>query len=102
MTFHLSAEAAQDLDDIFLYWSGRAGYPVADRLIDAIVERFWLVGEYPEAGKPAHKLAPGVRCFPAGKYLIYYRKNIDRIEILHIFHGVREQIGAFRKRSKHR
>jgi len=32
-----------------------------------------------------------VRCFPAGKYLIYYRRTRRRTEIPHIFHGARDQ-----------
>ena len=30
---------------------------------------------WPSAGKPAGNIARGVRCFPAGKYLIYYRNT---------------------------
>lgn len=70
---------------------------VADRLIDSIIERFWILGEHPDAGRPSENIAPGVRCFPAGKYLIYYRKTRRGTDILHIFHGARDQKHTFKK-----
>jgi toxin ParE1/3/4 len=90
VTRRVSADASRDLDDLFLYWAVRAGLEVADRLIDSITERFWLLGEHPEAGRPADEVAAGVKCFPAGKYLIYYRRTRRGTEILHIFHGEAE------------
>jgi plasmid stabilization system protein ParE len=63
--YRVSRDAERDLDEIFLYWARRAGLEVADRLIDNITERFWLLGEYPDAGRPADEIAAGVKCFPA-------------------------------------
>lgn len=70
---------------------------VADRLVDSIIERFWLLGEYPEAGRKADELQPGVKCFPAGKYLIHYRKARGGVDILPVFHGARDRKRAFQK-----
>jgi len=100
MRYHVSADAERDLDDIYLFWAERAGLKVADRLIDGIVDRFWLLGEHPDAGRPAEDIAAGVKCFPAGKYLVYYRKSRRGTDILHVFHGAREQKQAFRKTKK--
>ena len=97
MRYRVSREAEQDLDEIFLYWAKRAGLKVADRLVDSIADRFWLLGEHPEAGKSAEEIAAGVRCFSAGKHLIYYRETRRGTDILHIFHGARDQMRAFRK-----
>ncbi len=72
----------------------------ADRLIDSITDRFWILGEHPDAGRPSEDIAPGVRCFAAGKYLIYYRKTRKGTDILHIFHGARDQKRAFKKVGK--
>ena len=90
--YRVSRDAEFDLDEIFLYWAQRAGLEAADRLIDSITERFWLLGEHPDAGKPLDEIAVGVRCFPAGKCLIYYRRTRRRTEILHIFHGARSVV----------
>jgi plasmid stabilization system protein ParE len=42
--YRVSKDAVRDLDEIFVYWAERAGLAVADRLVDAITERFWLIG----------------------------------------------------------
>ena len=102
MRYRVSADAERDLDEIFLYWASRAGPDVADRLIDSITDRFWLIGEHPDAGRPSEEIAPGVRCFPAGKHLIYYRKTRRSLEILHVFHGARDQRRAFRRQRPSR
>ncbi|HEY6292571.1 MAG TPA: type II toxin-antitoxin system RelE/ParE family toxin [Terriglobia bacterium] len=100
MRYRVSKDAQRDLDEIFLYWARRAGLRVADRLIDSITERFWVLGEHPDAGKPSEDFAPGVRCFPAGKYLVYYRKTRRGTDILHIFHGARTRSAPSRKRVR--
>lgn len=102
MRYRVSEDAERDLEEIFLYWADRAGLNVADRVIDAIVERFRLLGEFPEAGRVSDEMARGVKCFPAGQYLIYYRKAGEYTDILHIFHGAREQAKAFRPLKKTR
>lgn len=100
MRYRVSRQAKQDLNEIFDYWAGRAGLEVADRLIDRILERFWLLGEHPGAGRRSDEIAAGVRSFPAGKYLIYYRRRRGRVEILHVFHGAQEQKRAFRRNKQ--
>src|SRR5256884_6264819 len=53
MRYRISEDAERDLDEIFVYWADRAGLEVADRITDRITERFWLLGEHPNAGRPA-------------------------------------------------
>jgi toxin ParE1/3/4 len=100
MRYRISDNARRELDEIFLYWAERTNLVIADRVIDEIVERFRLLGEFPEAGRSSDDIATGVKCFPAGQYLIYYRKARKYTDILHIFHGAREQVQAFKKTKK--
>jgi toxin ParE1/3/4 len=102
MRWRISDDAERDLDEIFLYWAERTNLAIADRVIDGIVERFRLLAEFPEAGRSSDELAPGVRCFPAGEYLIYYRRARKYTDILYIFHGAREQTQAYNKSRKSR
>ena len=95
MRYRVTKQAERDLEGIYRYWATRAGPETADRLIDSIVDRFWLLGEYPDAGRGSDDIAAGVKCFPAGKYLIYYRATHRATEILHVFHGARDQGPAF-------
>jgi toxin ParE1/3/4 len=100
MRYRVTRQAEQDLDEIYVYWAKRASPETADRLIDGIVDRFWLLGEHPDAGRPSAEIAVGVKCFPAGKYLIYYRSTRRGTDILHIFHGARDQGRAIRAARK--
>ena len=100
MRYRVSEHAERDLDEIFVYWATRVNLEAADRVVDRIPERFWLLGEHPGVGKLARDMAPGMRCFPAGKYLIYYRKTSRGTDILHVFHGARDQARAFKAAQK--
>jgi toxin ParE1/3/4 len=100
MLYRISEDAQLDLEEIFLYWADRASLAAADRIVDRITERFWLLGEHPKVGKSTSDIASGVRCFPAGKYLIYYRNASRGTDILHIFHGARDQRRAFKTLKK--
>jgi toxin ParE1/3/4 len=97
MPYRVSVYAREDLDRIFVYWAKRVSVETADRLIDRITDRFWLLGEYPQAGKLCADIDPGVRSFPAGKYIIYYRTARRSTEILHVFHGARDQSIALKE-----
>jgi toxin ParE1/3/4 len=102
MRYRVVASAERDLDDVFLYWARRVSVNVADRIVDRITDRFWLLDEFPNAGKSADHLSVGVKCFPAGNYLIYYRRAGRGTEILHIFHNARDQRKAFPQKRKYR
>jgi toxin ParE1/3/4 len=102
MRYRVSENAERDLDEIFAYWAERASLEIADRVIDKITDRFWLLGEHPNAGRASDDVAAGVKCFPAGKYLIYYRVTRRGTDILHVFHGARDQRKAFKKARKRR
>ena len=100
MRYRVSEHAQRDLEEIFLYWAKHAGLATADRVVDQVTDRFWLLGEHPSAGRAADDIARGVKCFPAGKYLIYYRATRRGTDILNIVHGARDQKAAFKKSKR--
>jgi plasmid stabilization system protein ParE len=51
MSYRLSALAEKDLDDIWSYVAEDASLETADRLIDAIFDRFELLVEQPRMGR---------------------------------------------------
>jgi toxin ParE1/3/4 len=97
MRLRVSRTARADLDAIFDYWAGRASPDIASRLIYSIRDRFFLLAESPDIGRKSTELGAGVRVFPAGKYLIYYRKARGALQILQVLHGARDQAHAFRE-----
>jgi toxin ParE1/3/4 len=86
MRIRVIKTARRDLDAIYDYWAERAGPDIARDLIYSITDLFALLTEYPYAGRACDEIAPGVRVFPTGKYLIYYQKERSLIKILHILH----------------
>jgi plasmid stabilization system protein ParE len=94
------AAAQCDLNEIFAYWAERVGPQISDRLIESITEQFWIIGEFPQAGKTASEIVSGMRCFPAGEYLVYYRIARLTVDIVHVFHGARDQRRAFKTAKK--
>ena len=33
---------------------------------------------------------PGIRFFPVGNYLIFYRESAEGIQVIHVIHGARD------------
>ena len=97
MRYRLSRTARRELDGILAYWTERAGQAIAESIVDSIIDRFPLVRDFPEAGRACGDFAPGLRCLPAGDYLIYYKKTRAIVSILHILHGARNQKRALRR-----
>ncbi len=99
MRLRISRSAKDELDGTFDYWAERANIELASRMIYSITEHFTLLAGAPDIGRCCDEIAPGVRCFPAEKYPIYYCKARGATRILHIFYGAREQAGAYSGRK---
>jgi toxin ParE1/3/4 len=94
MPYRLSALAEQDLDDVWSYVAEEASPTTADRLIDAIIDRFELLAEQPRMGRPRPEFGTGVRSFTVENYVIYYRQDGD-VLIARVLHGRRDQTAAW-------
>jgi toxin ParE1/3/4 len=94
MPYRLSPLAERDLDEIWSYVAEDASPATADRLIDAIVERFELLAEQPRIGRLRPEFGAGVRSFTVENHVIYYRHDAD-ILIARILHGRRDQAAAW-------
>ena len=95
--YKLASSARRDLQEISNYWISEAGEDVALRVMSGVIETVITISRHPRAGVAADQFGAGVRKFPAGRYLIYYRPYSKGIEILHVFHGSRNQAKAWRK-----
>jgi toxin ParE1/3/4 len=94
MPYRLSALAERDLEEIWSYVAEDASPATADRLIDAIVDRFELLAEQPRMGRLRPEFGSGVRTFTVENHVIYYRHNGD-IQIARVLHGRRDQSAAW-------
>jgi toxin ParE1/3/4 len=94
MPYRLSALAEQDLEEIWSYVAEDASPATADRLIDAIVDRFELLVEQPRMGRLRPEFGGGVRSFTVENHVIYYRHDGD-VLIARVLHGRRDQAAAW-------
>lgn len=91
MIGHLrSPQAEADLDSIWYYIATRSGsIEIADRLIDSITDRFFLLANHPNIGRARDNLRSGLRSFPAGEYVIIYRIEGNDVLVLRVLRGSR-------------
>ena len=87
--YRLTSQADIDLDDI-------AAFVAVDN-IDAAVELdarftdiFEMLGENPRLGRERPELDYGLRSFPAGSYLVFYRTSVGEVLIVRVIHSARD------------
>lgn len=94
MAYRLSDLAESDLAEIWSYVAEDTSATRADRLVDAIFDRFELLVEQPRIGRNRPEFGEGVRSLVVESYVIYYRHEGD-ILIARILHGRRDQAAAW-------
>jgi toxin ParE1/3/4 len=97
MAHRLSPRAQADIDELAYYIAVESGsLEVADRLLESIYRRFLFLGQYPRAGRRRDDLRPGLRVFPAGRYLVLYRVEANDVLIQRVVHGSRDLAALLR------
>ena len=61
MAHRLAPEAELDLDELWFYVAGNGSVANADRLVESLTARFFLLGMHPRAGRQRDDLRPGLR-----------------------------------------
>jgi toxin ParE1/3/4 len=85
-----TAQAEEDLIHIWAYIA-RRNISAADRLLDLLDEKSQALARNPQMGVARKDIAPDLRHFPVGRYLILYRDlgDGDGVEVVRYIHGVR-------------
>jgi toxin ParE1/3/4 len=84
--------ARQDQLDVWLHIAAD-NFPAANELLDEIDGKIEMLAESPELGRIRPEIAPGLRYFPVGNYLIFYTLDPGGITVLRILHGARQLEG---------
>jgi toxin ParE1/3/4 len=91
MAHRLAEGVASALEDIWHYTATESGsIEIADRLIDSLTQRFFLLANHPYVGRQRDDLRAGLRSFPVGQYVVIYRIQDPDVLILHVVHGRRD------------
>ncbi|MBD2605714.1 type II toxin-antitoxin system RelE/ParE family toxin [Scytonema hofmannii FACHB-248] len=62
----------------------------ATRFIDAVEEKCKVLADFPNMGRSFDYLAPSLRGFSVGNYIIFYRSIEDGIEVERVLSGYRD------------
>lgn len=85
----VTSRAESDLAEILVYISNDdagAAFAFERRLYDT----FDLLAENPHAGRERPELHEGLRSFPIGNYVIFYRIWAGDVAITRVLHGARD------------
>ena len=86
--------SSEDYLEIWLYVA-RDNPDAADRLVEQFDHYLDLLASAPLIGRSEEDLSTGLRSFPVGSYLIFYRPIEGGIELARLLHGARDITGEF-------
>jgi toxin ParE1/3/4 len=89
MTYRITPKALADVRDITKF-IGQDNPKAAEDWFTRIERRFTAVGEMPGMGVSRPEFGAGVRVSALGQYLILYRDQSGRVDIVRVVHGRRD------------
>ena len=89
MKYRISDAARSDLDDIWFYIA-EDNPEAADKFVAIIISKFPTLAAMPQMGRAREELSRGLRSFPIGRYIIFYRPTKNWVEIARVLHGARD------------
>jgi toxin ParE1/3/4 len=84
-----SPSSVLDYEEIWSYIA-KDNRAAADRLIATLESKLELLATMPTMGKDESSFRPGLRSFPVGNILLFYREIADGIELARAIHGARD------------
>jgi toxin ParE1/3/4 len=86
--------ARSDLSEIWDYIAAD-NEARADAFVDLIDQKFQTLASHPHLGRSRDELEEGLRSFPVGKYVVFYRVIPVGVEIVRVLHGSRDLNATF-------
>jgi len=92
--------ATSDIDELYYFFLEREE-SLGARFLECLYETYEMIASMPELGElyhfrdPAMKDARVRRVKKFSNYLIFYRIESDRIEVLRVLHGARDYMNLF-------
>ena len=88
MSYKISVQASEDIENIWLYTFENWSLEQADRYVNLIFDEIEYLADNPNAGKDFNHLRKNYRCSKVKSHMIFYRftdKKND-IEIIRVLH----------------
>jgi toxin ParE1/3/4 len=89
-----SPASISDYEEIWRYIA-RDNPAAADRLIRTFERQLGVLSTMPGMGREEPVLGAGLRSFPVGNYLIFYRPLEDGVGVIRVLHGARDISAEF-------
>jgi toxin ParE1/3/4 len=89
-TLLYAPQAETDVYAIAKHIAEEGNLDAAYRFVDSIDEAAHLIATQPEMGRKREELAPRLRSFPAGPFVLFYRPTKGGIEIARVLRGSRD------------
>lgn len=67
----------------------------ADRWLDKLDEKLSLWATQPTMGRQRDELAPGIRSFAFGRYVVFFQPVPDGIDVVRVLHASRDIDASF-------
>jgi toxin ParE1/3/4 len=83
----LSGPAQRDLAEIAAYTRRTWGEIQACAYLAALRDQLRELRETPEIGRPRPDLDDGLRSFPVGQHIVFYRASCSHLDVVRIPHG---------------
>jgi plasmid stabilization system protein ParE len=94
MRLVISDQASDDLADIWAHIA-RDNTNAADAFVGRLHAQCVQLSTEPGLGRPRDELLPGIRSFPIGRYVLFYRVGADTIQIVRVLSAYRDVDALF-------
>lgn len=89
-TYFLSAEADEDIQDIFLFTEEKWGDAQAREYVLRLFKAFDLIGRNPRMGRLRKELWDGIRSLPLAAHVVFFMEWHGEAAILRVLHKSRD------------
>jgi toxin ParE1/3/4 len=89
-TYRLSAEAEEDLGEIFDYTEQQFGSEQAATYLYELEASLLTLLANPNAGRERNEIRAGLRSITPNSHVIFYRICDDHIRVVRVLHGSRD------------
>jgi toxin ParE1/3/4 len=85
----ITRAAGEDIEGVLAFVS-QDNFDASVAFYDRLLQQFRMLAENPKAGRERDELSPGLRSFPFGSYLIFYRVWAGEVAITRVIHAARD------------
>ena len=85
----ITPEAEKDIDEILAYIS-LDNYDASVTFYGRLIIQLAMLTDNPKAGRERREISEGVRSFPFGNYVIFYRIWAGEVAVTRVIHGARD------------